>query len=119
MESLLLRDANADVATCEKPPVQQTVVVHFLYGQEDLRPLFALVDKLDAAVKGSGLGIYAGHEIAVDRSDGYLYLYGPDADALLRAIMPILNATPFAHGAKVKLRYGPPTSGTRESTTTL
>ena len=118
MESLLW-DENADAATCEKPSVHQTVVVHFLYGQEDLRPLFALVDKLNAAVKRSGLGVYAGHEIAVDRSDGYLYLYGPDADALLRAIAPILNATPFAHGAKVKLRYGPPTSSTKESTITL
>ena len=111
-----VRQLVADAIRRDDPFYQQTVVVHFNYGSQDLRPLFALADQLDATLEKSGVGAYAGHQIATDRSDGYLYMYGPDADALLRTIMPVLKATLFADGAKVKLRYGPPGSSTQEST---
>ena len=114
-----LSDANADMDKEGRPPIQQTLVIHFMYGLRDLQPLFALGDRLEEAARESGLGVYAGHQIAVDRSDGYLYLYGADADALLRLITPILNGTPFAGGATVKLRYGPPGTGARERAATI
>ena len=94
---------------------EQAVVVHFQYGSTDLARLFALEDRLESALAGSSLGDYDGNEIATDGSDGFLYLYGPDADRLFQAIEPILRATPFMRGANVTKRYGPPEAGVKES----
>ena len=52
--------------------------------------------------------------LAVDGSDGTLYMYGPDADRLFAAIKPALEACAFMKGAVAKLRYGPPAADTRE-----
>lgn len=93
---------------------EHAVIVHFNYGSKDLKSLFALEDKLEAAISKSGAGEYDGNEIAVDGSHGSLYMYGPSADKLFEVVKPILEATPFMKGAKVKLRYGPPKDGVKE-----
>jgi hypothetical protein len=95
---------------------EQAVIVHFFnYGSRDLTRLFALEDKLEKAIAISGAGEYDGNEIAVDGSDGYLYMYGPDADRLFLVVKPILELTPFTKGAHVTKRYGPPQSSTKET----
>jgi hypothetical protein len=94
---------------------EQAVVVHFQYGSTDLKRLFALEARLESALAGAAVGEYDGNEIATDGSDGFLYLYGPDADLLFDAIEPVLRATPFMHGAQVTKRYGPPETGVKES----
>lgn len=50
------------------------------------------------------------------RSDGTLFMYGPDADKLFAVVRPILEACSFMQGASVTLRYGPQVDGVREST---
>lgn len=50
----------------------------------------------------------------MDGSDGFFYMYGPDADRLFEAVRPTFEATPFMAGAQVTLRYGPPEDGVRE-----
>ena len=57
---------------------------------------------------------FDGNEVATDGSDGFLYMYGPDADALFGAVRPALEGAPFMRGARVTLRYGPPQDGVRE-----
>ncbi|MCC2616070.1 hypothetical protein LJ739_07440 [Aestuariibacter halophilus] len=95
---------------------EQAVIVHFYnYGSKDLTRLFALEDKLEKAITKSGVGEYDGNEIAVDGSDGFLYMYGPDADRLFLVVKPILEETPFTKGADVTKRYGPPESSTKEA----
>ncbi len=96
-------------------PTEQAVIVHFRYGSHDLHRLFAVEDKLEAAIATAHAGEYDGNEIAVDGSEGSLYMYGPDADRLLEVVKPVLEATPFMRGAIVRKRYGPPESGVRES----
>lgn len=93
---------------------EQAVVVHFKYGNKDLGPLFALEDRLDAAIKAAKVGEYDGHEIAIDASQGTLYMYGPDADRLFAVAKPVLLETRFTSAAKVVLRYGPAGKGARE-----
>ncbi|WP_374355409.1 hypothetical protein [Chitinimonas sp.] len=93
---------------------EHAVVVHFIYGSKDLKSLFALEDKLEKAILAAGAGEFDGNEVATDGSDGYLYMYGPNADRLFAAIKPILEKTPFMHGAKAKLRYGPPQAASQE-----
>ena len=95
---------------------QHSVVVQFYdfagkFWTEDERsldPLFALEDELESALEGTGVGELDGHEIAVDGSDGFLFLYGPDADALFALIEPILRKSAVMSGADATLRYGDP-----------
>jgi hypothetical protein len=91
----------------DQPP-QHAVIVHFTYGSTDLAPLSALEDRLIAAIAAADAGEFDGNEVAVDGSDGYLYMYGPDADALFAAIRPVLETAPFMNGARVTIRYGSP-----------
>src|SRR5882672_10051270 len=84
------------------------VIVHFLYGSTNLQHLYALEDLLRIAISDASAGEYDGREMANDCSDGKLYMYGPDAEALYRAICPVLAACPFRRGATVTLRLGPP-----------
>jgi len=55
-------------------PAEQAVIVHFNYGSTDLKPLFALEDKLESAIKQAGAGEFDGDEVAPDRHDGYIYM---------------------------------------------
>lgn len=93
---------------------EHAVIVHFSYGSKNLDALFALEARLEAAISKAKVGEYDGNEVAVDGSDGNLYMYGPDADKLFNVVKPILESVPFMRGATVKRRYGPPQSGVRE-----
>jgi len=86
--------------------VRQSIVIHFYYGISSLDPLHALESKLRIALHNTGLGEHDGHEIAMDDSDGFLYLYGENAEALFKFIRPILLTVPFMRGAEVNLRFG-------------
>lgn len=74
--------------------------------ERDLEPLFNVEDQLIAALDGKGVGELDGHEIAVDGSDGFLFLYGPDADALYAVIEPVLRTSPVTIGGDATLRFG-------------
>jgi len=95
-------------------PPEHAVIVQFAYGSTDLSRLFALEERLEAAIAAAGVGEFDGNDIATDGSDGTLYMYGPDADALFAVVRPALEATDFMRGARARLRYGPPEDGIRE-----
>jgi hypothetical protein len=96
-------------------PVEHAVIVNFSYGgSTDLGPIFALEERLTSDIAAAGAGEYDGNEVATDGSDGTLYMYGPDADALFSAVRPALEACDFMRGAVVRLRYGQPTDGVKE-----
>src|SRR2546423_746716 len=93
---------------------EQAVIVRFEYAAESLDPLFELEERLEVAITGAGVGEFDGNEIAVDGSDGALYMYGPDADALFAVVRPLLKAAGCLRNARAILRYGPPEEGVRE-----
>ena len=93
---------------------EQALIVHFQYGDGNLSRLFELEAELERAIKDAAVGEYDGNEIATDGSDGYLYMYGPNADSLAETVFPILKAAEFMVGAVMRLRYGPPTDGVEE-----
>jgi hypothetical protein len=64
-------------------------------------------------INAAHAGEYDGNEVATDGSDGFLYMYGPDADRLFEVIRPILEACSFMRGARMTLRYGPPSDEVR------
>jgi hypothetical protein len=85
---------------------EQAVLVHFDYGSRDWAPFFSFEKRLEHAVAASGLGDYDGNELAVDGSDGTLYMYGPDADKLFAVVKPLLESSALLKHVVVTLRYG-------------
>lgn len=96
------------------PASDHAVIVHFEYGSTDLQPLFALEKRLESAIAEAAAGEFDGNEVATDGSDGFLYMYGSDGDALFAVVRPVLEACPFMRGARVRVRYGPPADGVAE-----
>ncbi len=98
----------------DEPPPEHAVLVYFAYGTTDLSALFELEARLGDVLAEHSVGELDGNEVAVDGSDGTLFMYGPDADALFAAVRPTLEAAAFMKGARVILRYGPPADNVKE-----
>jgi hypothetical protein len=90
----------------DKSEDQSVIIFFFHYEYEELDELFALEDKLRELIEGNSLGRYDGNEIAMEGTDGSLYMYGPDAEKIFIAIKPILEQTDFMRGAIADLRFG-------------
>jgi hypothetical protein len=95
---------------------EQAVIAYFDYRGDELSPLFEVENRLESAVVAAGVGEFDGNEIAVDRSDGRLYMYGPDAEVLFSVVRPILASADCLCNVRVKLRFGAPEEGTPERT---
>jgi hypothetical protein len=50
-------------------------------------------------LKDNKVGRYGEHEINLDMSDGFLYMYGPNAEELFKVVKPVLEETGFASRA--------------------
>ncbi|KAB2387859.1 hypothetical protein [Actinomadura montaniterrae] len=74
------------------------------FGTEPERgAIYALAHQLEEVLEAAGDGEVAGHEFGQGAAE--IYLYGPDAGALLQAIRPALRtATP--RPTEAVLRYG-------------
>ncbi len=94
---------------------EHAVIITFHYGSTDLDRLFELEGQLEKAIFEAKVGEYDGNEIAVDGSDGSLYMYGPDADRLFAVVEPIVRGCPLMKGVRVKKRYGGAQSGACEA----
>lgn len=75
-------------------------------GVDALDMLLTLQDGLTQAIEGAAVGEVDGHEIALDDSEGSLWVYGPDAKAMLEAALPIVCPSPLAPGGRAILCYG-------------
>lgn len=98
-----------------KRVADHAVIVKFDYGSTDLAELHRLEDQLEAALEASGTGELDGHELAVDGSDGLLFMYGPDADRLYASVEGVLAQAQGVKNAVATLRYGPAEGGVRAS----
>ena len=86
---------------------EHAVIVNFDYGSTDLGALFEVETRLEEAIAAADVGDYDGNEIAVDGSDGTLFMYGPDADALFAAVRETLLKSACLSNVRVSLQYGP------------
>jgi hypothetical protein len=99
---------------------EEAVIVHFDYGQKDWSRFFEFEKSLEEVIAKAAVGEYDGNELATDRSDGSMYMYGPDADALFAIVEPRLLSASFLRNVVVTLRYGAVTDPTaREKTVRL
>ena len=94
--------------------LDHAVIAGFEYGSTDLDALFEVGRQLEAAIDEAGVGEFDGNEIAVDGSDGSLYMYGPDADKLFEVVRPVLERAECLREVVVRLQYGPCVEGVRE-----
>lgn len=85
----------------------QSVTISFDYGQDGLDPLLELSAKLEAVLKKEVAGELDGHVIAMDDSDGQLFMYGHDAEILFKTIRPTLKKVSWMKGATATMRFGP------------
>jgi tetratricopeptide (TPR) repeat protein len=63
-----------------------------------------LENRLEEVLEMSGLGELDGHEIGPEST--VLFLYGADAEALFRAVEPVLLDYPLCRGARLRIRQG-------------
>ncbi|NEN22103.1 hypothetical protein G3O08_01115 [Cryomorpha ignava] len=83
-----------------------SVVIWFDYGLDDDASFYSLSLELATLLENSKIGIYDGHEMAMDNSDGSYYMYGPNAEMLFKAVLPTLKKYNFMEGARAVLRFG-------------
>ena len=87
---------------------QHAVIAHFDYAADSLDALYDVEEELEAAINSAEVVEFDGNEIAVDLSDGSLYMYGPEAEALFAVVRPILAGAECLRNIRVTLRFGPP-----------
>jgi hypothetical protein len=103
------------------PAVDQAVVVALrlsgtAFGSgAEARKIHHLGDALEKAVTQAGAGTFDGEEF--DELECQLLFSGPDADAIWRAVEPLLRSSALARGAHATLRYG--AAGSRERSVVL
>jgi hypothetical protein len=83
-----------------------SIIIEFQYGMDSLEPLFQLEDELRTVVEANGAGRVDGHEIAMDDSDGRIFLYAESASAVMQIIEPVLAKYSFLKGARITMRFG-------------
>jgi hypothetical protein len=86
---------------------EHAIVVHYKYNKKTLDPLQKLETQLSQIIEENSLGEYDGHEIAKD-TNGFIYMYGSNAEHLFKAVKPVLDQTDFMKGAVALLRFGGP-----------
>ncbi len=73
--------------------------------------MLALEGQVEQAIAAARVGELDGNEVG--GGTFVVFTYGPDADALFRAVTPTLLASPHSSACTVILRHGPP--GTPET----
>lgn len=83
-----------------------SVIIWFDYGLEDDEPFYSLSLELAKVLENTNVGIYDGHEIAMDNTDGSYYMYGSNAETLFKAVLPTLEKYEFMKGSRAELCFG-------------
>jgi hypothetical protein len=84
--------------------MEHAVIVHLRQSLGDLASVFALEDKLEAAIEKAEVGRFDGNEFG--NGECVLYMYGPDADQLFECIEPVIQASPLSYNGYAIKRYG-------------
>jgi len=91
LDTQIFRKALVEDEVYQPDKLKQAVIVRFDYGLDGLDPLHNLESELIQVIAEKGVGEYDGHEIAMDDSDGILFMYGRNAEALFKAVLPTLG----------------------------
>ena len=87
----------------EKPKLQDEVIISFgrFNGIDEIHKVdIKLFEQIP-----EDIGIYDGHEVNMDDTDGRLFAYGKNAEALFKVMKPLLNEFKFLKDADVYLEF--------------
>ncbi len=85
---------------------EHALIVSIYFQLKDISQLHRLESELTEGIANAGVGMYDGHEVAVDLTHSILYMYGPNADELLRVAEPFLIKHIWPIGGECCRRYG-------------
>jgi hypothetical protein len=85
---------------------KHSVLIYFHNGTEGMEDHYELGKVLSNFIGEQKLGVYDGHEIAMDDSHGTLFMYGHNAEDLFKGVLPILKKAEFLKGGSAVLRFG-------------
>lgn len=96
---------------------EHAVLLHFRLestwpSTQEVDRYHALEERLEEAVKDARAGELDGDEFG--EGECVVFLYGPDAEALWKAVMPVLEKEPFPKGSFAIKRFGGPDCGQEE-----
>ncbi len=94
--------------------MNESLIIEFRYGIDSMDPMLALEVELRMLVEKELVGKVDGHEIAMDDSDGRIYLDSDDVRKMLEIIEPVFSRYAFLKGAKLYLRFGTGEDANRE-----
>ncbi|WP_238146046.1 hypothetical protein [Burkholderia gladioli] len=77
------------------------VMVHFTFYERELPRLRQLEQALRVQIERAQAGELGETELHLDGNDGYLYMYGSDADRLYALVSATLRASRLMRGAEV------------------
>lgn len=97
-------DSKESGTTNKKQEAEHAVIVQFDYGKEGMDELYQLRDRLENIIEVEKLGEYDGHEMAMDYSDGFLYMYGPNAESLFKGIQRYTGTDGIHEGCKSEIK---------------
>lgn len=83
---------------------EQSLVVSFKGWINSLEPIHRLSEQLNKLLDESSLGVFDGHEIALDGSHGQLFFYGTDVKGLLDFVKPTLQSADLLKCTQARLR---------------
>jgi hypothetical protein len=98
--------------------IEQCVKVHVPLSRPGLgtaaerASIQSVTDRLQDAIVLQEVGEFDGDEFG--GGECQLFMYGPDANALFEAILPILKSWPALKGGYAVKRFGPPGSRTEK-----
>jgi hypothetical protein len=75
--------------------------------------LMSFEPRLEEAIKTAGVGVFDGNEFG--GGECVWYMYGPDADALYRAVAPFIREAATREGSFVVKRRGAPGEAKEET----
>jgi len=98
--------ADAERSLDQAVTIRVKLAGHGYGSQAEHQNVNAIEDRIRAAIGP----LTGAHLLSDEFEDGLcsIYLSGQDADALLRAIKPVLDGWPMLQGGRVIRRYGPP-----------
>lgn len=82
------------------------MMVHFTFYERDLPRLRQLEQRLRVQIERAHAGELGETELHLDGNDGYLYMYGPDADRLYALVGATLRASRLMQGAEITQWHG-------------
>lgn len=102
------------VLSCNIALAEEAVIVHFplsssqMGTKQELDQIFKLETLLETAIIRNKAGEFDGNEIG--QGECVLFMYGPDAKLLYKAISGVLENSLLVKGGIVRIRFGPPGS---------